>query len=184
MPIGVLDIRRVGILRPMDSAWRRVAAVAITAMALPFSGCSASSESATTTAIGSPATSVVSTSQAVTSTCRTNDLTNLPPPDQVVPDVPGVARVIGVDLLPFPEGPVLELDEQLDDKGIRDVLSQATALLEHGLPAALPQECCTGRQVKLHFDNGLVAIYGPCNLPKVINDIAVQASKAWAAAHS
>jgi len=167
----------------MGVAWKRVSVMAVSAAVLTFAGRASDNTSGSDSAASSSQSTSAPAGEVVPSTCPTNNLTNLPPPDQVVPALADGVRLIGVDLLPFPEGPTIEVNEQSENSGIQAALREAAANLAQGLPAALPQECCTRTEVRLHFDSGQVAVYGPCTLPDVVSAIEAEVFRAFAAAN-
>lgn len=162
---------------------KRVSAMAISAAMLTAAGCASDNVSGSDSAASSFQSTSTSPVEVVPSTCPTNNLTNLPPPDQVVPVLADGVRLIGVELDPFPEGPIVFVNETSADGGLQAVLRKAAADLGQGLPAALPQECCDRAEVRLRFDSGQVAVDGPCSLPDVVSGIAADLQQAaWAAA--
>jgi hypothetical protein len=167
----------------MGVAWDRVSVAAISVAVLTVAGCASDRTPGENAASPSSVTTNTSPEAVLASTCPTNNLTNLAPPDQVVPALANDDRLIGVDLLPFPEGPSIEVNEQTADSAMQAALRKGAATLAQGLPAALPQECCSKTEVRLHFDSGQIAVYGPCTLPDAVDTIATEVGDAWAAAN-
>jgi len=120
--------------------------------------------------------------QVVSSTCPTDDLTNLRPPDQFVPELLPGAKLTAIYVVPYPEGPELLVDLGAPNAELRHALEMVDALLPRPLPAALPQTCCSRSEVTLRFGED-AANYGPCELPPNIEQALALAEDAYSHAY-
>lgn len=74
-------------------------------------------------------------------------------PDQVVPVIPANARIIGVMLSPWPEGPGEEITVSDGTPVLQNAFTRIVSLIPSPLPAASPQTCCNGNVVMILYTN-------------------------------
>ena len=138
------------------------------------------------------ATTVASGPFVLPSTCPDDNLTNLPPPDQVVPNVSGDTKVLSFNTYPFPEGPQFTASITDADPVLARVFAAAVAQLRLPLPAASNQGCCDRQLLTIRFvGEATAAVYGPCTYPasierilKILDIGMVDEQKAYDAQHT
>lgn len=114
------------------------------------------------------------TTQAATSTqVGTTTTCKVTPNEQRAPDAATPERITGIAVNIYPEGvpAIVQEDSDLMTPRQTEALQSARALLPEALPAPLPQSCCaSGSYVRINFVNDYV-MYGPCDLPPVIDEV-------------
>lgn len=96
-------------------------------------------------------------------------------PTQTVPNVVEQNEITLIVVLAMPEGPTAAVGYPGQATTEVDAFNAAKASIALPLPAAIPNDCCAhpGPYVlRIEFASGASAVYGPCELPGNLADVA------------